>query len=86
MQFLSLNYSWIHYLNVGYLFNIVNSPSKFRISTIRRKLLIPEYYFPLTTSAHRGQSVSEDSDVYFQQRGHFSFVVGMTITLYEDSS
>ena len=44
------------------------------------------YYFPLTTSAHRGQSVSDDSAVYFQQRGHFSLVVRMTITLYEDSS
>ena len=43
-------------------------------------------YVPPTTSAHRGQSVSEDSAVYFQQRGHFSLVVGVTITLYEDSS
>lgn len=30
--------------------------------------------------------MSDDSAVYFQQRGHFSLVVGMTITLYEDSS
>lgn len=51
-----------------------------------RKLLTPEFYFPPTTSAHRGQSVSEDSAVYFQHRGHFSLVVGTTITLYEDSS
>lgn len=44
------------------------------------------HYFPPTTSAQRGQSASEDSAVYFQQRGHFSLVVGVTITLYSDSS
>lgn len=44
------------------------------------------YYLPPRTSAQRGQGASEDSAVYFQQRGHFSLVVGVTITLYEDSS
>ena len=50
-----------------------------RLSTLR-------HYCPPTTSAQRGQSASADAAVCFQHRGHFSLVVGMTMTLYADSS
>lgn len=83
-------YSSTHYLNPGFLSSTVNNPSRPLVlsggSCSESCRHTPRSYFPFTTSAHRGHNVSDDSAVYFQQRGHFSLVVGMTITLYEDSS
>lgn len=43
-------------------------------------------YLPPSTSVQRGQSCPVASAVCFQQRGHFSLVVGRTMTVYAASS